>query len=67
LDDESPEAEEAAGYAIGVIMLGCGSGEKTQEFITLCRKNEHENVIRRVAVELALMMDSREDENEPFI
>jgi 26S proteasome regulatory subunit N2 len=67
LDDENPESREAVDYAIVMIMLGCGSGETIQEFITLCRNNEHENVILGVTVGLALMMYGREDDNEPFI
>jgi 26S proteasome regulatory subunit N2 len=64
LHEDGPEAGEAAGYAIGMIMLGCGWRDEMEELVNFCGANEHEKVKRGVAIALALMMYGREDESE---
>lgn len=76
--DKMPEAGEAAGYAIGMIMLGCGmasphdENEPTDkplivdilEYATNC---PHEKVTRGLSMALALMMYGKEEESETLV
>jgi 26S proteasome regulatory subunit N2 len=67
LYEDSPEAGEAAGYAIGMIMLGCGMCPALDELYKYCSQTEHEKVTRGGAMGLALMMYGREEASETLI
>ncbi|OHS97551.1 Proteasome/cyclosome repeat family protein [Tritrichomonas foetus] len=67
LMDESPEAGEAAGYAIGMIMLGCGPCQQLDELYTTASTSVHEKVTRGGAMGLALMMYGKEEQSETLI
>ena len=67
LNDPSPEAGEAAGYAIGMIMLGCGNCPQLDDLRRYCENCPHEKVTRGGAMGLALMMYGREEDSETLV
>lgn len=66
-DKAYPEAGEAAGYAIGMIMLGCGPNERIQELVDIATKCQHEKVTRGIAMALALMMYGKEELSDTLV
>ena len=66
-DKAYPEAGEAAGYAIGMIMLGRGSCSQLQDLKNIASKSQHEKVIRGISMALALMMYGKEEESETLV
>ncbi|KAH0792118.1 Proteasome/cyclosome repeat family protein [Histomonas meleagridis] len=63
----SPEAGEAAGYAIGMIMLGCGECDELNDLEKLASTTEHEKITRGCAMGLALMMYGLEEKSEKLV
>ncbi|KAI5542351.1 regulation of protein catabolic process [Trichomonas vaginalis G3] len=52
--EDHPEPGEAAGYALGMVMLGSGSQETIDEMIRICENTEHEKIMRGIAMGLDL-------------
>ncbi|EAX91699.1 Proteasome/cyclosome repeat family protein [Trichomonas vaginalis G3] len=50
--EDHPEPSEAAGYALGMVMLGSGSPETFDEMIRFCENTEHEKIMRGIAMGL---------------
>lgn len=67
LDDDFPEAGEAAGYAIGMIMLGCGACKELEELYEFANHSQHEKVTRGISMALALMMYGKEEMSETLV
>jgi len=67
LFETSPEAGEAAGYALGMIMLGSGYTEDTDAILQYANKCEHEKIVRGCAMGFAFMMYGKRDDAETFI
>jgi 26S proteasome regulatory subunit N2 len=67
LSDNSPESGEAAGYAIGMIMLGVGASAPLNELHEFASRSEHEKVTRGCALGLAFMMYAQEDASETLV
>jgi 26S proteasome regulatory subunit N2 len=53
---------EAAGYAMGLIMLGTGNMEYADEMLQYARETSHEKIIRGVAIGLALLFYGRQEQ-----
>jgi 26S proteasome regulatory subunit N2 len=64
---DSAVAGEAAGYAIGLIMLGSASEKAISELLPYAHETQHEKIIRACAMAMALIMFKREDEAETLI
>jgi 26S proteasome regulatory subunit N2 len=59
-------AGEAAGYGIGLVMLG-SAHEKALELLNHARDTQHEKIIRGIAIGLAHMYYGREEEADAMI
>ncbi|KAF9022936.1 26S proteasome regulatory complex non-ATPase subcomplex Rpn2/Psmd1 subunit [Hymenopellis radicata] len=59
---DSAVAGEAAGYAMGLIMLGTAAAEPVQEMLTYARETNHEKIIRGLAIGVAFVFYSRQEE-----
>jgi 26S proteasome regulatory subunit N2 len=53
---------EAAGYAMGLIMLGTGDSTIANEMLTYTRETQHEKIIRGLAIGLAFLYFGRQDQ-----
>jgi 26S proteasome regulatory subunit N2 len=53
---------EAAGYAMGLIMLGTGDPTIKNEMLTYTRETQHEKIIRGLAIGLAFLYYGRQDQ-----
>jgi hypothetical protein len=53
---------EAAGYAMGLIMLGTGNSTYANEMLTYARETQHEKIIRGLAIGLAFLYFGRQDQ-----
>ncbi len=58
---------EAAGYSLGLVMLGSADDEAIQEILTHAQETQHEKIIRSLAISLALMMYGKEDNADTLI
>jgi hypothetical protein len=59
LFQDSSVAGEAAGYAMGLIMLGSGSEKALDEMLQYARETQHEKIIRGLAMGIAFLMYGR--------
>lgn len=53
---DNATAGEAAGYAMGLIMLGTASEKALEEMVSYARETQHEKIIRSLAVGIAFVM-----------
>lgn len=60
-------AGEAAGIAMGLVMLGSASNRALEEMIAYAHDTAHEKIIRGLAVGIALVMCGREEEADTLI
>nr|KAJ3422693.1 proteasome regulatory particle base subunit [Polyrhizophydium stewartii] len=67
LFNDNAVAGEAAGIAMGLVMLGTASLKAVDEMLQYARETQHEKIIRGLALGLALIMFGREEEAEEFI
>lgn len=58
---------EAAGYGLGLVMLGSGNAGAIEEMITHATDSKHEKIIRALAISLALIMYGKEDTADGLI
>jgi 26S proteasome regulatory subunit N2 len=52
---DSAIAGEAAGFALGLVMLGSGSDEYIEEMLQYAHETQHEKIIRGLAVGIAFI------------
>ncbi|KAH9846819.1 26S proteasome regulatory complex non-ATPase subcomplex Rpn2/Psmd1 subunit [Lenzites betulinus] len=64
---DSAVAGEAAGYAMGLIMLGTADATSAEEMLTYARETQHEKIIRGLAVGLALIFYGRQEEADEMV
>lgn len=64
---ESAVAGEAAGLAMGLVLLGSGNGEAIQEMLAYAHDTAHEKIIRGLAMGIALICYGREEEADVVI
>ncbi|KAJ1911312.1 proteasome regulatory particle base subunit, partial [Tieghemiomyces parasiticus] len=64
---DSAVAGEAAGLAMGLVMLGTGSEECLTEMLQYAQDTQHEKIIRGLALGMAFIMYDRRDEADDLI
>ncbi|KAH7928528.1 26S proteasome regulatory complex non-ATPase subcomplex Rpn2/Psmd1 subunit [Leucogyrophana mollusca] len=64
---DSAVAGEAAGYAMGLVMLGSADPTCAEEMMTYARDTQHEKIIRGLGMGLALIFYGRQEEANPTI
>lgn len=62
LFNDSAVSGEAAGYAMGLVMLGTGDATCADEMLTYARETQHEKIIRGLAVGLAFINYGRQEQ-----
>lgn len=67
LFSDSAIAGEAAGYSMGLIMLGTGDNTCADEMLAYARDTQHEKIIRGLAIGLALIFYGRQEEADAVI
>lgn len=67
LFSDSAVAGEAAGLAMGLVMLGSADEEAQKEMFLYAHETQHEKIIRGLALGLALVNYAREETAEPMI
>jgi len=58
---------EAAGYGLGLVMLGSANESAIEEMITHANDSKHEKIIRALSISLALIMYGKEDNADGLI
>lgn len=64
---DSAVAGEAAGYAMGLVMLGHNDGAVMEEMLSYAHETQHEKIIRGLSMGMALMVFGREEEADVLI
>ncbi|POW20499.1 hypothetical protein PSHT_03395, partial [Puccinia striiformis] len=64
---DSAIAGEAAGYAMGLIMLGSGSSKALDEMLQYAHETQHEKIIRGLAVGISLLFYGKEQAADGII
>jgi 26S proteasome regulatory subunit N2 len=59
---DSAVAGEAAGYAMGLVMLGTADANSADEMLAYTRETQHEKIIRGLAVGVAFIYYGRQEE-----
>jgi 26S proteasome regulatory subunit N2 len=59
---DSAVGGEAAGYSMGLIMLGTGDSTYAGEMLAYARETQHEKIIRGLAIGLAFLYFGRQDQ-----
>jgi 26S proteasome regulatory subunit N2 len=67
LFSDSAVAGEAAGYALGLVMLGTASQKALDEMLQYAHETQHEKIIRGLAVGMSLIMYGKEEEADTLI
>ncbi|GAA5866599.1 hypothetical protein JCM1840_002395 [Sporobolomyces johnsonii] len=67
LFNDSAIAGEAAGYAMGLVMLGSGSAKALDEMLQYAHETQHEKIIRGLAVGIAFVLYGKEEEADAMI
>merc|ERR1719228_310755 len=65
--NDSAVAGEAAGLALGLVLLGTADGDAIQEMLNHAQDTKHEKIIRGLAMGLAMTMYGREEEADTLI
>jgi len=58
---------EAAGYSLGLVMLGSADETAIEEMITHANDSKHEKIIRSLSISLALLMYAKEESADTLI
>lgn len=64
---DSAVAGEAAGYAMGLILLGTADAASTEEMFTYARETQHEKIIRGLAVGVGFIYYGRQEQADDTI
>lgn len=64
---DSAIAGEAAGYAMGLVMLGTGNEDTSDEMLTYAKETQHEKIIRGLAVGLAFTYYGRQEQADGMV
>ena len=67
LFSDSAVAGEAAGLAMGLVMLGTASPEAIEEMLQYAHETQHEKIIRGLAVGISLIMYGKEEKADALI
>jgi 26S proteasome regulatory subunit N2 len=58
---------EAAGYSLGLVMLGSADANAIEEIMTHANDSKHEKIIRSLSISLALIMYGKEENADVLI
>lgn len=58
---------EAAGLALGLVMLGSKSAQAIEDMVGYAQETQHEKILRGLAVGIALVMYGRMEEADTLI
>ena len=64
---DDADTGEAAGLAMGLVMLGTASQDKIDKMLEYARETQHEKIIRGLAIGLSLTMYNKEDRADSLI
>jgi len=64
---DSAVAGEAAGIGMGLVMLGTANSQAVEEMLIYAHETQHEKIIRGLALGIALVMYSREEQADTLI
>ncbi|KAL5495465.1 RPN2 [Sanghuangporus weigelae] len=64
---DSAVAGEAAGYAMGLVMLGTADARCADEMLAYARETQHEKIIRGLAIGLAFLYYGRQEQADDMI
>ena len=67
LYNDSAVAGEAAGYAMGLVMLGTGSKKALDEMLQYAHETQHEKIIRGLGMGMAFLMYGKQEEADDLI
>ena len=67
LFSDSAVAGEAAGLAMGLVMLGTANGKACEEMLSYAQDTQHEKIIRGLSIGMALIMYGREEGADTLI
>lgn len=67
LHSQSAVAGEAAGYALGLVLLGSGNMDVVEQMVQMAHDTQHEKIIRGLAVGTALVMLGTEEGADALI
>lgn len=67
LFNDSAIAGEAAGYAMGLVMLGTASEKALDEMLQYAHETQHEKIIRGLAIGISFLMFGKEEEADGLI
>ena len=67
LFSDSAVAGEAAGLAMGLVMLGTGSKKAIEEMLQYAHETKHEKIIRGLAVGISMIVYGREEDADALI
>ena len=65
--EDSAVAGEAAGYAMGLIMLGTADATASEEMLQYARETEHEKIIRGIAIGIAFIYYGKQEEADSVV
>lgn len=66
-NSDSAVAGEAAGYAMGLIMLGTADASCVEEMLQYTRETRHEKIIRGIAIGLAFIFYGRQEQADEMV
>lgn len=67
LYSDSAVSGQAAGLAMGLVMLGSGSQDAVNDMFTYAQETQHEHIVRGLAMGIALLNYGQEDKALPII
>ena len=67
LFSDSAVAGEAAGLAMGLVMLGTAAPEAIEEMLQYAHETQHEKIIRGLAIGISLIMYGKEEKADALI
>jgi 26S proteasome regulatory subunit N2 len=67
LFSDNAVAGEAAGLAMGLVMLGTGSSQAIDEMLQYAHETQHEKIIRGLAIGMSMIMYGREEQADTLI
>lgn len=67
LFNDSAIAGGAAGYAMGLVMIGTASQKALEEMLQYAHETQHEKIIRGLAIGIAFLMYGKEEEADTLI
>ena len=67
LYSDSAISSQAAALGMGLVMLGSGNEEAIKDMLTYALETQHENIIRGLAIGIALLSYGREEKADKII